>query len=490
MYFNSMEFLLFFPIVVLVYYAIPQKIKWIWLLITSFFFYMCWSVKYSFLLMFTIVTTWVTALLIGKANKYTGKKKVYLRSIGLASCIVINLGILFVFKYGNFVIDNLSYLGIQNVSKFNIILPVGISFYTFQAIGYIADVYKGELEAEKNLGKYALFVSFFPQLIAGPIERAPHLMKQIHEIHKFEYGNAKNGLILMTWGLFQKVVLADRAGIVVNTVFNSYENYPGIWRLFAAILFSVQIYCDFGGYSNIAIGAAKVMGFELMDNFDTPYFAQSIKEFWRRWHISLSQWLRDYIYIPMGGGHCSKKRKYFNIMVTFAISGLWHGAGWNYIVWGLLHGTYQVVGEFSKPARDNLKEILHIRETELLGCFRCLITFSMVTLAWIFFRMSSLTNALCFINGMFTDFQLYRIMDAAQWNSLGITAIELWFLSVFIVCLFAVSLIHRRQPVLKLLANQNIMERWIVYFILIFTIILFGAYGMEEAQTQFIYFQF
>ncbi len=490
MVFNSMDFLLFFPIVVLIYYAVPRKIKWVWLLIASLYFYMCWSVKYSVLLAFSVGTTYAAAMMIGKSDAYAGKKQVYLKRFSLASCIVMNVLILFVFKYGNFMLENLGYLGFENLPCISFALPVGISFYTFQAIGYLADVYKGKCVPEKNFGKYALFVTFFPVILSGPIERASNLLKQIHEEHKFNYRQVKDGLIFMAWGLFQKIVIADRAAIVVDTVWRNYEDFPGVWLLLAAVLFSVQIYCDFGGYSNMAIGAAKVMGFELTHNFDTPYFAQSIKEFWRRWHISLSSWLRDYIYIPLGGSRCSKTRKYFNLLITFGVSGLWHGANWTYVVWGLLHGTYQIAGEITTPLRNKIKTICSVKDTGMFVWLSRLFTFGLVTFAWIFFKAPSLTDAVEFIKGIGTNFEAYRIMDLAQWGTLGITMMEMLFLLTFILCLFVVSILHGRESVTEQLERQNPLERWIIYMALVWAIIMFGVYGMDYVQTQFIYFQF
>lgn len=346
MLFNSYQFLIFFPVVTLIYFLIPHKIRYIWLLIASYFFYMCWNAKYALILLFSTAVTYIGGILISKANKVEdNRKKIKYKKMFVALSFIINLSILFLFKYFDFAIGNinriLAVLNIQLLNpKFDIVLPVGISFYIFQALGYTVDVYREDVKAERNFLKYALFVSFFPQLVAGPIERSKNLLEQMYEKHYFEAQRVKDGLLLMIWGGFQKIVIADRIAIVVDTIFNKFPEYGGIYILIASILFAFQIYCDFSGYSIIAVGAAKVMGFRLMENFNAPYFSMSVSEFWRRWHISLSTWFKDYVYIPLGGNRKGKIRKYINIMIVFLVSGLWHGASWNYIVWGGLNRSF------------------------------------------------------------------------------------------------------------------------------------------------------
>ena len=345
MLFNSYDFLIFFPIVTLVYFLIPHKIRYIWLLITSYYFYMCWNAKYALILVLSTFVTYISGILISKANNIQDKDKCIRRkkTYVIISCI-INLSILFLFKYFDFAITNinivLKHFNIQVLNPtFDLVLPVGISFYIFQALSYTIDVYRSEVEAEKNFFRYALFVSFFPQLVAGPIERSKNLLKQMNERHYFNAQRVKDGLLLMIWGGFQKIVIADRVAIVVDTIFNNFPTYGGMYIVVGSILFAIQIYCDFSGYSTIAMGAAKVMGFELMENFNAPYFATSVSEFWRRWHISLSSWFRDYLYIPLGGNRKGKIRKYINLMIVFLVSGLWHGAQWSFVVWGALNRT-------------------------------------------------------------------------------------------------------------------------------------------------------
>lgn len=334
MIFNSISFLVFFPIVFLIYFALPRKIKWMWLLVTSYYFYMCWNVKYTLLLLFTTVSTYATSIILGKVQKLNTKKKKLIGTGSMIAILAINLSILVIFKYGNFIISNFNYFSGFSFKTLDLVLPVGISFYTFQAIGYVIDVYRGELQPERNFGKYALFLSFFPQLVAGPIERSKNLLSQLYQEHKFDYEKARSGLLLITWGLFQKIVIADRAAILVSYAFENYEACNGSQLMTGAFCFAIQIYCDFGGYSNIAIGASEMLGIKLMDNFKRPYFALNMKEFWSRWHISLSTWFRDYLYIPLGGNRCSIVRKHLNVMCTMLLSGLWHGANWTYIFWG------------------------------------------------------------------------------------------------------------------------------------------------------------
>lgn len=341
MLFNSYSFLIFFPIVILIYWIIPLRFRYIWLLAASYYFYMCWNAKYALLLLACTVITYLSGIFIYKiknSGKAEARRIIYMK-LCVAFSFIINLGVLAWFKYFDFFVENLqkvfAHIGITLSSPtFDIILPVGISFYTFQALSYTMDVYRGEIYAEKNFLKYALFVSFFPQLVAGPIERSKNLLKQVAVPHRFDYEKCREGFLLMMWGFFMKLVIADRAAIVVNTVYNNYEQYPGLYLVIATILFAFQIYCDFGGYSTIAMGAAKMLGFELMENFNCPYFSKSVSEFWRRWHISLSSWFKDYLYIPLGGNRKGKIRKYINLMIVFLTSGLWHGAQWSYVTWG------------------------------------------------------------------------------------------------------------------------------------------------------------
>lgn len=341
MQFNSIDFMIFFPVVISMYFLIPKKLRGIWLLIASYYFYMSWNPGYAVLIAGSTVVTYLSGLVIDRLQKSKNTKKIKKKVI-LILCLVVNLGILALFKYGNFAINSMnSILTALHITiiqtKFNLLLPVGISFYTFQTLGYVIDVYRCDVEVEKDLFRYALFVSFFPQLVAGPIERSKNLLPQMRNIANIKLWNAKritSGAILMVWGFFMKMVIADRISLLTDTVFDNFRMYGSTELIIAVIGFSIQIYCDFGSYSLIAIGAARIMGFNLMENFNTPYFARNIKEFWDRWHISLSIWFKDYLYIPIGGNRKGTVRKYINLLIIFLVSGLWHGASWNFVVWG------------------------------------------------------------------------------------------------------------------------------------------------------------
>ncbi len=494
MLFNSVEFLIFFPIVTLIYYIVPRKIRYIWLLISSYYFYMCWNPKHVILLAVSTGITWICGLLIPHAKKPGAKKAIVIG--GLCS----NLGILFFFKYFTFFqqICNrlLSMLHLQTWERrFDILLPVGISFYIFQALGYLIDVYRGKVEAEKNPLRYALFVSFFPQLVAGPIERSENLLGQLKNLDKAKLGSYKKvteGLTLMVWGLFVKMVIADRIAILVNTVFENYHIYGTVALAAGAVGFALQIYCDFMGYSTIAVGAARVMGFKLMENFETPYFAKSVSEFWRRWHISLSTWFRDYLYIPLGGNRCSKSRKYLNIMITMALSGLWHGANWTYIAWGVLHGLYQVVGDLTGKLRSGFYRKLHAKtESFSFRLAQGIMTFMLVDVAWIFFRAPSIRDALEFCRRLVTKWDPWNLFNGTVYT-LGLDRVEMHILLAGFIMLLLTDILRYRKKLdlVGFLQQQCIWFRWIVIFVLIVSVLVYGTYGIRFESQQFIYFQF
>ncbi|SHJ48790.1 MBOAT family O-acyltransferase [Pseudobutyrivibrio xylanivorans] len=355
MLFNSSHFLVFFPIVILGYYIISSKFRYIWLLVASYYFYIQWNPAYVLLLFFSTAITYVGALVI---EKITVESK---RKLCLFSVIFVNLAILGYFKYSSMFISYINKILIFADKKeipwdYSIILPVGISFYTLQALGYLIDVYRKDIYAEHNFLRYALFISFFPQLVAGPIERSKNLLKQLAVPKRFSYENLRRGLIIMLYGFFLKVVIADRVAIFVNTVYKNPSTFNGYYIIIATMLFAIQIYCDFYGYSTIAKGVALTLGISLMDNFNAPYFSKSIKEFWRRWHISLSTWFRDYLYIPLGGNRKGTARKYLNLMIVFCVSGLWHGASMSFVIWGAMHGIYQIVEGLINKTFNKLKE--------------------------------------------------------------------------------------------------------------------------------------
>lgn len=496
MLFNSVSFLIFLPIVAVVYFAIPKKAKWIWLLICSYYFYMSWNPQYAIFLGISTIITYLSGILISKSNQIENiNKKNFQKKLWVILSAVSNLGILFFFKYFDFAVENmnalLASLNMQLITPaFDIILPVGISFYTFQSLTYTFDIYRGEVEVEKNLGKYALFVSFFPQIVSGPIGRFKNLLRQVCEPHYFDHERVKNGVLLMLWGFFQKLVIADRISILVNQVYNNYSGYPGSALLLATILFAVQIYCDFSGYSDIAIGAAQIMGINLMQNFKRPYFSASIQDFWRRWHISLSTWFRDYLYIPMGGSRCSRLKKYRNIFITFLASGIWHGASWSFVVWGGLHGIYLVIGDLLKPIKKKAVDLFKINVNAFAPrLIKIIVTFILVDFAWIFFRASSAQDAFAIINNILFNFQPSGVFGSAVFE-LGLNEKNFLVAALAIGVLFIVGLLRNKHSLRTELAAQNIGIRWLVYFIAIFTVIIFGIYGPGYDTSQFIYSNF
>lgn len=492
MLFNSYQFMLFFPCVLAVYFIVPRKVRYIWLLIASYYFYMGWNAKYALLIACSTIVTFLSGIGLEKLPK----RKKWI----VAACFFVNIGILFFFKYFDFAWTNIGkimgLLGAELIDKpFDVLLPVGISFYTFQALGYTVDVYRGTIKAEKNILRYALFVSFFPQLVAGPIERSSNLLRQVDHVEDFnlwDLNRITDGAILMIWGYFQKMVIADRVSVLVDTVYNNYSTYGSIERLTATVLFAIQIYCDFASYSTIAIGAAKIMGFDLMENFNTPYFARSIKDFWRRWHISLSTWFRDYLYISLGGSRCSKLKRYRNIMITFLVSGLWHGAGWSFLVWGGLHGFYQIIGDVLRPVREKVIIKMQVKKDTLSFCLgQALITFCLVDFAWIFFRMNSLRDSIKFIAGFVTRWDPWVFFDGTLYK-IGLDRTEMNILIASLVILLMVDLVRLRlgKTLEKFLKAEMLWFRWSVLIIILAFIVVFGIYGPSFDAKSFIYFQF
>lgn len=497
MNFNSIDFLVFFPVVCLCYYAIPRKIRYLFLLICSYFFYMCWNPRYAVLLFTSTVITWLSGLLLAGAEKIQEEgKRERIRKLLVALSFISNLAILFFFKYFNFATAILTRIfatvGVSiHMPVLDVILPVGISFYTFQALSYTMDVYRGEIYAEKNFLKYALFVSFFPQLVAGPIERSKNLLKQINKEHAFDVEKVRSGLLLMLWGFFQKVVVSEYLAIVVDNVYNNYTERTGYQLLIASICFAFQIYCDFGGYSNIAIGAARVMGFELMENFNVPYLSQSVAEFWRRWHISLSTWFRDYLYIPLGGNRKGNVRKQINLMIVFLVSGLWHGASMHYVIWGGLNGLYQVLGSVLKPARKSIMEKLHIQEEVFSHkVIKTVITFGLIDVSWVFFR-ATFRQALSILKQMAMFWQSSWFSWGHNLEAMGLNEKTVWALVIAVVVLFAADICkYCHFDLNAFILKQGIWMRWLIYMTAIFAILIFGIYGPSYDASEFIYFQF
>lgn len=495
MLFNSIKYLVFFPIVSITYFAIPFKYRWAWLLLSSYYFYMNWNPKYAVLLFTSTIITYFSGILIEKANniQHTGNK-VRIKKFWVSISIVSNLGILFFFKYFNFLNDNMSYLMdklglVWSVPNFNILLPVGISFYTFQVLSYTIDIYRGVTKAEKHFGRYALFVSFFPQLLAGPIEKSRNLLPQFRIEHKFDYDRVKNGLLLMLWGYLKKIVVADRLAILVNSVYGNPFEYEGFILIIATLFFSFQLYFDFSAYSDIAIGSAQVMGYRLNKNFDKPFFSKSTVEFYKKWHISLSIWLNDYLFIPLSRGKCTKFKIYKNIMVVWITSGIWHGANWNFIIWGILNGLYNVLGKEFKQVRDKIIKISKLNtDTFKYNLYRIVITFLLISFSRIFFRAHTFEQAIYIIKNLFVynpnvffDGSLFDLM-------LGKKEFYMALFCVFMLLL--IEYVSSKRNLLEELRCKSIVVRWSVYYILIFIIIIFGVYGPGYNPTQFIYFKF
>lgn len=497
MLFNSLQFLIFFPIVLLIYYFIPHKARKYWLLVCSYYFYMCWNAKYALLILFSTVVTYLSGRALQKAKECSDDEmrlRRRKRAI-IAISLVLNLAVLFFFKYSNFAVDTLvSAFGLfhvtLNIPRFDFVLPVGISFYTFQALSYTIDVYRDEIRAEKSFVTYALFVSFFPQLVAGPIERSKQLLGQLHAVHKLEYDNLREGLLLMYWGFFMKVVLADRISIYVSTVYEYYFVYSGMYIVVAMFLFAIQIYCDFAGYSTIAMGAAKMLGITLMENFDAPHLSLSIAEFWRRWHISLSSWFRDYLYIPLGGNRKGRLRKYINIMIVFLVSGLWHGADFTYVIWGGLHGIYQIAGELLKPVRDLGVRLLHInRDSEGHKLFKMGVTFTLVAFALVIFRSAGVRNAFDIIRSMFV-FNPWVLVDGSLY-ACGLSQKSFWLMLLCIGILLASDICkYHHICIRKLILKQDCYIRWAVFALVPVLLLVFGIWGEGYDAGSFIYFQF
>ena len=478
--FNSFQFLLFLPAVLVAYLRIPQRYRWVLLLIASYGFYAAWSPSFLIWIALSTLISYVLACLMAQTSKQRWRKGL------LVSSIVAHLSLLFTFKYLNFASDIWRALVDQapNVGTpvVNLLLPVGISFYTFQSIGYTIDVYRGKIGPEKHLGIFALYVSFFPKLVAGPIERAEHLLPQFRLEHTVDASRMFSGLQRVLWGMFKKVVIADRLAVYVNAVYTHPLDYAG-WTIVSATLFcAVQIYSDFSGYSDMAVGIARMFGFELIENFRQPYCASSVSEFWRRWHISLSSWFRDYLYIPLGGNRVPRWRWYLNLFVVFLASGLWHGANWTFVIWGALHGIYIVLEVWSKKARDAVARRLHIERTAVRTILSTTMTFILVTLAWIFFQARSVSYALLLLRNLFRFDAASDIY--APWagltNAPGLEMALAWGL---IGLLALVHLGRDGRLPLPTFVVKIPWIRWIAYLLLALAIMNLGVAN----ETPFIY---
>ena len=490
MNFNSIEFLIFYPIVLLLNYIVPLKYRWIALLAFSYYFYMSWNPSLIFLILFTTLVSWVCSLIIEKTDKQAVKK------LCITVTLLICLGVLFFFKYYNFLANSFSALltlfGTPNTDfTLNLILPVGISFYTFQTLSYAIDVYRGDVKTERHFGYYALFVVFFPQLVAGPIERPDNLIPQLKAEHKWNNEDALAGFKRMVVGFFKKVVVADLLANYVNVIYNDVENATGLGVVIASVMFAVQIYCDFSGYTDIAIGCARIMGYRLMQNFDRPYCAKSIKEFWNRWHLSLSTWFRDYLFFPLGGSRCSTLKRYRNVMIVFLVSGLWHGADWTYVIWGALHGVYQVLGYITINARKKMFEKFGWNwDSKWHGMLQTAVTFVLADFAWIFFRANNTAELGVLLNRLFTSWSV-PMSEVFDTMGLTLTGAVISVLSVAIMVILDRLVRHNEQPqpdgtLRSTLAISNGKSLVYVWAIIIAWMVLLAGDG----SSSFIYFQF
>ena len=463
----SAQFLIFLPIMALIYFLIPAKFRYIWLFLISWGFYLSLDLRGFPVLLFTTVSTYVGGLLIEKLEG--GKKKAV-----LAVVILANLTVLALAKY-----TGLTFLA-----------AAGMSFFMFMAIGYLIDVYRGDLYAEKNYLLLSLFISFFPQVTSGPIERAGHMLRQFRNPLNFSYDRMRDGLLQMMWGYFMKMVIADRCAILVSAIYAEPVRYAGTATLIASILYTFEIYCDFSGYSNIAIGCARILGFDLMKNFDAPYMSSSIQEFWRRWHISLSSWFRDYVYIPLGGNRKGTARKYVNILIVFILSGLWHGATYTFAIWGLLHGIYQVAGHILKPVKEKLCEMFQVQTNSFSHrLLRIVVTFTLVNIAWIFFRVQDFSSAV---------YMVLHIFKPAPWfiskgtiYELGLDRPNVLLLLISICILIGVDIANKHEiKIAERITRQGIWLRWLIYIVAVTVIITCGIWGPGYDAAGFIYQNF
>ena len=475
MIFNSLEFLLFLPVVFLLYWFLFKKnlkLQNLFVIVASYFFYGWWDWRFLFLIAFTSLCSWGSGLFIGKYLVENNKGKA--KAINVCN-IVINLLILGVFKYYNFFIESFFdiFPTLQNDKLLiNVILPIGISFYTFQALSYTIDTYRGNIQPTKDILAFFAFVSFFPQLVAGPIERATNLLPQFLQKRTFDYSTAVDGCRQMLWGFFKKMVIADNCSIFVDRVWNDIDSYSGSTMVVAAILFSFQIYCDFSGYSDIAIGCAKLFGIRIKRNFNVPYFSRDIAEFWRRWHISLTTWFRDYIYIPLGGSRVSKGKIIRNTFIIFLVSGLWHGANWTFVLWGAFHAIlFLPLILLSKNRRYTDTVAANKRIPSLKEFFQMLITFIFATIGWIIFRSENIGQALYFFKNIFNS-SLFEIPEISR-------------TFVFIAIMLIVEWLNRKKEHAFQISIKSKILRYIVYYAIMLTIVLFSG-----VQEQFIYFQF
>ncbi len=480
MLFNSFQFIVFFPLVILLYYSLPHKWRWALLLLASYYFYMCWKVEYIFLILLSTGIDYYAGRQMGKTSDKRKRKKFLILSL------FVNLGLLFGFKYFNFLNDSVRAFFDQfnifyGVQTFKVLLPVGISFYTFQTLSYTIDIYRGRSKPERHFGRFALYVSFFPQLVAGPIERSINLLPQFRKKIEMNGERILSGLKLMLWGFFKKVVVADRIAYFSSAVFLNPEDAYGIQVLMASFMLYVQVYADLSGYTDIARGAARVMGIDLIKNFRTPLFASSLHDFWKRWHISLTTWFTDYLYIPLGGNRVVKWRWYYNIFIVFLISGLWHGANWTFVIWGALHGLFQLVEIWTQKSRQRFFDFTGLSKfPSLLKALGTATQLFLVSVSVLFFGARNISEAFLLIENFFEYNNIYHTMMLFKRNnnySLGF---------IMIVLLMLLEYLHNKYDLFGKLQQKSVLIKYPVYLAGVFAILVFGVFK----EFEFIYFQF
>ncbi len=489
MLFNSLEFLLFFVVVTCLYFTIKSKWRWLLLLVSSYFFYGSWNFSYLVLIAASTIVTFYSGIFIGKQNAKTNLSeatKLKNKKLIVTGSLILNFSILIFFKYYNFLVETFNFLSPVELNYSSLLLPVGVSFYVFQAASYTLDVYKKKIEPQHHLGKYALFVSFFPQLVAGPIEKAVNLLPQIENENSFQYERVRSGCLLMLWGIFKKVVIADHLGLFVSEVYGNAGETTGLIPVIATLFFTLQVYIDFSAYSEIAIGAARVLGFNLTTNFKRPYLATSFNDFWKRWHISLNSWFLEYLYIPLGGSRLGKSKTIRNIIIVFLISGLWHGASWNFIIWGAINGCFLIFLDSLMNYQGSKKQQKHLSANKH-SLFSKIVRGGFVTIFWaaslVFFRAETFNDAIT----------IYQSMGLGGLNKVfeyGLNQHAFIMVLLLLVMLYLIELFQESGVQEQRIWSLPLPFRWSIYILLAISIIYLGAYGENLSDSSFIYFQF
>lgn len=465
MIFNSIQFYIFLIITFILYYIVKDKYRFIILLIASYYFYCSSNLKNVIILLLVTIISYISGLIVDKSNNIKKKK------ITIAITTILLISLLLYFKYSYFILQNINIVLSKNFSIENIVVPLGISFFTLQAISYPIDIYRKDVKVEKNILKYSLFISFFPQILSGPIGKSKEMLPQFRQKHPFNKKDIFNGIMIVIYGLFKKVVVADLMAIGINNVYGNLSKFSGIPLLIVVIMYSFQIYFDFSSYSNIAYGCGKIFGYELNKNFNLPYFASSVKDFWSRWHMSLSTWFRDYLYFPLGGNRCKKYKCYLNILIVFLVSGLWHGAAWTYIIWGMIHAIYQILERMFNLKFKN--KILNIIKT-----------FILITFAWIFFRANTIKDAFYVITNIFN---ISFIGIKEQILSIGLDKYDLLVLFISVISILVIEILQYKKQIYNKFKDLQPISKLIICIILIFATIIFGSYGPGFDNSQFIY---